>query len=274
MTSLIVPSPRWRILKTIDIGKNIPDFCHQFIHVRACITRSQDGWVVSAYSTCTPYIHTRCYLFLDVLYELLKVFLTIWPTLLHKSMGWMLRCHNFDPRKCQWCSNARKYLYAKILAFQVFLLKIRWGATLHPSWNTVKWILFINYTVIRMLYMPGTCNGRISRCCHVESSFTCLLWEGSTGMCRPQDPFFRPFASSGDPVTHHFKPFSSSRDPTSVFWKNFAFSSSNFCQFWLNFSSWDTNFSAETPVSSQKSVLETLLWKPLPLKTSYTPSLV
>ena len=23
-----------------------------------------------------------------------------------------------------------------------------------------------------MLYMPGTCNGRVSRCCHIESSFT------------------------------------------------------------------------------------------------------
>ena len=87
MTSLIVPSPRWRILKTINIGENIPDFCHQFTHVRACITRSQDGWFVSAYSTYTPYIHTRCYLFLDVLYELLKVFLTIWPTLLHNGVN-------------------------------------------------------------------------------------------------------------------------------------------------------------------------------------------
>ena len=26
-----------------------------------------------------------------------------------------------------------------------------------------------------MLYMPGTCNGRVSRCCHIESGFTDLL---------------------------------------------------------------------------------------------------
>ena len=46
MTSLIVPSPRWRILKTIDIGKNIPEFCHQFIHVRACITKTSGLWAL------------------------------------------------------------------------------------------------------------------------------------------------------------------------------------------------------------------------------------
>ena len=27
-----------------------------------------------------------------------------------------------------------------------------------------------------MLYVPGTCNGRESQCCHIESGFTCLLW--------------------------------------------------------------------------------------------------
>ena len=29
-----------------------------------------------------------------------------------------------------------------------------------------------------MLYMPGACNGRISRCCHIEPGFTDLLcWQ-------------------------------------------------------------------------------------------------
>ena len=26
-----------------------------------------------------------------------------------------------------------------------------------------------------MLYMPGRCNGRVSRCCHIESGFTDFL---------------------------------------------------------------------------------------------------
>ena len=67
-----------------------------------------------------------------------------------------------------------------LLSAKLFQPKIRWGAILHPSWNNVKWILFVNYTVIRMLYMPGTCNGRISWCCHIESGFTCFLWLGSS----------------------------------------------------------------------------------------------
>ena len=27
-----------------------------------------------------------------------------------------------------------------------------------------------------MLYMPGTCMGHVSRCCHIEFGFTYLLW--------------------------------------------------------------------------------------------------
>ena len=30
-----------------------------------------------------------------------------------------------------------------------------------------------------MLYMPGTCNGRVRRCCHIESGFTHLLCHNS-----------------------------------------------------------------------------------------------
>ena len=40
-----------------------------------------------------------------------------------------------------------------------------------PLFN-VKWILFVNYTVIRTVFVCCTCNGRVSRCCHIESSFT------------------------------------------------------------------------------------------------------
>ena len=39
------------------------------------------------------------------------------------------------------------------IMWKIILTEIRRGATLHPSWNNVKWILFENYTVIRMLYM-------------------------------------------------------------------------------------------------------------------------
>ena len=61
-----------------------------------------------------------------------------------------------------------------ILCEKLFQPRIRRGSTLNPSWNNVKWILFENYSV----YICCTCNGRISRCCHIESSFTgppCLL---------------------------------------------------------------------------------------------------
>ena len=40
-----------------------------------------------------------------------------------------------------------------ILCEKLFKPKIRRGSTLNPSRNNVKWILFENYTVIRMLYM-------------------------------------------------------------------------------------------------------------------------
>ena len=39
------------------------------------------------------------------------------------------------------------------LCEKLFKPKIRRCSTLNPSWNNVKWILFVNYTVIRWLYM-------------------------------------------------------------------------------------------------------------------------
>ena len=39
------------------------------------------------------------------------------------------------------------------IMWKIILTEIRRGSTLNPSWNNVKWILFVNYTVIRMLYM-------------------------------------------------------------------------------------------------------------------------
>ena len=47
----------------------------------------------------------------------------------------------------------KKSKLPNILSAKLFQPKIRRGPAWHPSWNNVEWILFINYTVIRMLYM-------------------------------------------------------------------------------------------------------------------------
>ena len=80
-----------------------------------------------------------------------------------------------------------------------------------------------------------------------------LTLEGSIGMCRPLDPFFRTFFSSGDPP---FQALFQLQRPHFYFSENFAIFSPIFCWFWLNFNFWEThfrkNFILVTPVSSQK----------------------
>ena len=44
---------------------------------------------------------------------------------------------------------------------KIFQSEIRWGAALHPSWNSVKWTLFSNNTAIRTLLTVA-----LPRFCH------------------------------------------------------------------------------------------------------------
>ena len=59
-----------------------------------------------------------------------------------------------------------------ILCEKLFKPNIRRGSTLNPSWNNVKWILFENYINTYAVHVTVARDGRVSWCCHIESSFT------------------------------------------------------------------------------------------------------
>ena len=82
-----------------------------------------------------------------------------------------------------------------------------------------------------------------------------LTLEDSMGICPPQDPFFRPFFTSGDPPFQalfqlqrfniYFLEGKKKKKKKGIF---------NFCQFWLHFSSWDPSF--------KNQFRRTYIWKP------------